>query len=157
MSAAEQRDFLAELAKAPEERHRLPIAPRVQLVRHSEPLAPPRSDREQAITWLKELVFPDLIARALERVDRDEAPGITADDAVALCKARPQSALLGSAQRAFSWVGPWLAKLDRAGLLAEFRLTGQPVRRRSARPGAHGNLQIVYLHPMDRRAQQGAR
>lgn len=151
MSAAEQRDFLAELAKPSTP------TPRVQLVRDPLPSAPPSTDREQAITWLKEIVFPDLIARALERANRDGAPGVTADDAVALCKAHPQAALLGSAQRAFSWVGPWLAKLDRAGSLAEFQLTGQPVRRRSARPGAHGNLQIVYLHPSDRRAQQVAR
>lgn len=117
----------------------------------------PRNDREDAITWLKELVFPELVDRALERIDRDEAPGVTADDVVQLCKGHPQSALLGSQQRAYSWVGPWLAKLATAGSLVEFRLSGQPVRRRSSRPNSHGNLQIVYLHPDDRRAAQGVR
>lgn len=114
------------------------------------------SDREDAITWLKELVYPTLIELALSRVDLEESPGVTADDVWVLCKAHPQSALLGTQQRAFSWVGPWLNSLARAGSLAEFRLTGQPVRRRSSRTGAHGNLQIVYLHPSDRRAAQGA-
>lgn len=120
------------------------------------PVVPERSDREDAIMWLKELVFQELIARALARVDLDEAPGVTADDVVQLCKGKPQSALLGAQQRAFSWVGPWLTQLCRAGSLAEFRLTGQPVRRRSTRPHAHGNLQMVYLHPSDRRASQAA-
>lgn len=119
---------------------------------------PPRrgSDRDDAIRRLKDEVFPELLHRALERVDREEAPGVTADDAVQLCKGKPYSALLGDGQRAYSWVGPWLAALARVGLLVEFRIAGQSVRRRSSRPSSHGNLQVVYLHHADRRAQRAA-
>lgn len=69
-----------------------------------------------------------------------------------LCKSHHWAALLGTGQRAFSWVGPWMAQLAREGKLREFCLAGQVVRRRSTRPDSHGNLQIVYLHPRDMRA-----
>jgi hypothetical protein len=153
MSRADQLDLLGT---SPSTAH-ITLLSRAARAAPPPPSVPIRTDRDDAITWLKELVFPELVQRALERVDREEAPGVTADDAVALCMARPQAALLGESQRAFSWVGPWLAKLARAGSLAEFQLAGQLVRRRSSRPSSHGNLQVVYLHPTDRRAAQGTR
>lgn len=116
------------------------------------------SDRDFAIGRLKELVLDDLLQRAKDRVDRTEAPGVTADDVLALCRQHPQSALVGvgkrDEQRAWSWVGPWLAQLDRAGALAELHLSGQKVYRRSTRPSSHGNLQVVYVHPTDHRARR---
>ena len=115
------------------------------------------SDRDFAIGRLKELVLEALVERALARRDRNENPGVTADDVLQLCAGHPQSALVGSGQRAWSWVGPWLARLDRDGVLAELHLTGQKVYRRSTRPSSHGNLQVVYVHPTDHRARrQGA-
>ena len=113
------------------------------------------SDREDAIARLKEEVLPALLRRALARANADELPGVTADDVLQLCKGHPQSALIGTGQRAFSWVGPWLTSLARSGALVEYRLGTYVVRRRSTRPGAHGNLQIVYVHPSDRRAAPG--
>lgn len=120
----------------------------------SAPAAEEPSDRDFAIGRLKELVLEALVERALARRDRVENPGVTADDVLQLCCAHPQSALVGSGQRAWSWVGPWLARLDREGLLAELHLTGQKVYRRSTRPSSHGNLQVVYVHPTDHRARR---
>lgn len=122
-------------------------------------LARTNDDRLEGIAVVKQKVQQPLLERALARVDRSEAPGVTADDVVALAKGVPQSALLGQQQRAWSWVGVWLAQLERAGELAEYQhADGSPVLRRSVRPDSHGNLQKVYLHPSDRRAvrQQGA-
>ncbi|MBA3852913.1 MAG: hypothetical protein C0503_00780 [Gemmatimonas sp.] len=136
------------------------------------PPAPPRrvsrvkaaadepSDRDDAIARLKDLIVEALVRRALDRRDRAENPGVTADDVLALCRQHPQSALVASGkrdeQRAWSWVGPWLAQLDRAGALAELHLSGQKVYRRSTRPSSHGNLQVVYVHPTDHRARRRA-
>lgn len=123
------------------------------------PRVPPRTiataragehdDRAEAIEKLKGLIREPLLARAAARKDRLESPGVVADDAIELCRAHVCSALLGPAQRAYSWVGPWMTSLARSGKLAEYVAGGQIVRRRSTRPGAHGNLQVVYLHPDD--------
>lgn len=112
------------------------------------------SDRDDAITTLKAKVLEALLQRARDRVNRTEEPGVTADDVFALCRQHPQSALVGSGQRAWSWVGPWLAALDRIGTLSELHLSGQKVYRRSSRPSSHGNLQVVYVHPTDHRARR---
>lgn len=116
------------------------------------------SDRDDAIARLKDLILDELLRRAKDRADRIEEPGVTADDVFALCRQHPQSALVGGGkrdeQRAWSWVGPWLTQLDRAGALAELHLSGQKVYRRSARPSSHGNLQVVYVHPTDHRARR---
>lgn len=127
------------------------------------PPAPPRGapaglndDRHYAIARLKDAVLPLLIARAERRKDAPTSPGVTADDVVEIAQPVAFAALLGTGQRSWSWVGPWLASLARAGQLAEFVLAEQVVRRRSKRPDAHGNLQIVYLHPSDVRALRTA-
>lgn len=122
------------------------------------PLPPVRvgSDREDAIAQLKDAVLPQLVQRALARANTEEAPGVTADDVLQLCKGHPCSALIGTGQRAFSWVGPWLTSLAKAGVpLVEYRIGSHVVRRRSTRPHSHGNLQVVYLHTADHRATQG--
>lgn len=106
-------------------------------------------DRQEAIETVRAKILPALLERARLRKNRWENPGITADDVIALAKEVPQAALLGQQQRAWSWVGPWLASVARAGQLAELVRGGQVVRRRSTRPGAHGNLGIVYVDPSD--------
>jgi hypothetical protein len=51
-------------------------------------------------------------------------------------------------QRALSWFGPFLTTLVRRGRLAPRTYPdGQPVRRASDRPEAHGNKHIVYVLP----------
>lgn len=131
------------------------VVPRAQTGASAQTKAPastrPPTDREQAIQRLKDAVLEPLLARAVARKDRFESPGVTADDVVQLAKGNHWSPLLGSGQRAWSWVGPWLASLAREDQLREYRVADQVVRRRSIRPGAHGNLQIVYLHPTDHR------
>lgn len=113
-------------------------------------------DRTEAIARLKRFTLDELLQRAEARLDRAESPGVTADDVVGIAKQSPFSALLGTGQRAWSWVGPWMASLAREGHLSEYVAGGQIVRRRSTRPGTHGNLGIVYLHPRDRRAIERA-
>lgn len=110
------------------------------------------SDRRVAIERLKELIEPQLLALAKSRVDVGNAPGVTADDVHELANQYPHVALLGEKQRAFSWVGPWLRGLAGRGVLVEYRVAGMSVKRRSRRDDAHGNDQIVYLHPDDFRA-----
>lgn len=122
----------------------------------SDTVARESDDRTEAIARLKAVAFPELLERAKARLDRVEAPGVTADDVVSIAKASPFSALLGTGQRAWSWVGPWMASLAREGHLSEYLAGGQIVRRRSTRPGTHGNLGIVYLDPRDRRAIERA-
>lgn len=133
------------VAAATPDPDRQPFAPRTQ------------EDRDEAIAVIKAKVVEPLIARALERKDRFEAPGITADDVHDLAKEIPQVALLGQQQRAWSWVGPWLAEIEEAGAVARFMIGGETVRRASTRPGAHGNLQIVYLHAQDHRSLERRR
>ena len=113
-------------------------------------------DRRAGITKIKEQVLPWLLERAAHHRDRPNMPGVTADDVAELAKPLAYCALLGSGQRAWSWVGPWLGQLERAGALVAYVRGGQVVYRRSVRPGSHGNLQAVYLDPRDARAQQGA-
>jgi hypothetical protein len=117
-------------------------------------LNPAERERRANIARVQELVLDELLAAARSSVDRFESPGVTADHVHAIAKRHPQSALLGQGQRAWSWVGPWLADLALEGQLAAFVLNGQPVLRRSTRPEAHGNRQSVYLHPSDQRAAQ---
>lgn len=118
---------------------------------------PPLSDRQRerldAIAQLQGLVLPGLEARALARKDAEEAPGVTGDDVHALLDEHPQAVLLGSSPKARSWIGPWLASLARRGRLAPLVVAGMKVKRASARPEAHGNPQVVYLHPDDRRVR----
>ena len=118
------------------------------------PAAEEPSDRDFAIGRLKELVLAALVERALARRDRIENPGVTADDVLQLCAGHPQSALVGSGQRAWSWVGPWLAQLAKGGALVALEHEGAPVYRRSTRPDSHGNLGRVYVHPLDRRSRK---
>lgn len=115
------------------------------------PLTERQKERLEAIERCKGLILEPLLARALERKDRDEAPGVTGDDVHELLDAIPQSALIGSQPKARSWIGPWLASLARRGRLAPFEIMGMAVKRASTRPQAHGNPQTVYLHPSDRR------
>lgn len=131
------------------------VTPRARI---SEPVrsAPSKlSEREverlQAIERIKQLVEPPLLKAALDRKDRAEAPGVTADDVYLLAQRFPQVALLGHEQRSFSWSGPWLAEIAGRGALAPFHLQGVPVLRRSTQRGR--NRQQVYLHPDDYRAK----
>lgn len=160
IGSAAKRDTLAELplfadltpAEAEQEvREDFIAPPKPRGDRH--PFLRQNPDRLEGIAAVKARVHQALLDRALERVNRTESPGVTADSVIALAKGVPQSALLGQQQRAWSWVGQWLRQLEIAGELAEYQhADGSPVLRRSTRPDSHGNLQKVYLHPTDRRA-----
>lgn len=116
------------------------------------PLSEKDRERKAAIEELKGILRPLLLARALERRDRDLIPGVTADDVEELLDQQPKAALLGSQQRSRSWIGPWLSGLARAQLLRPFLLApGQPVKRNSL-DRRRRNRHVVYLHPLDRRA-----
>ncbi|HKW09726.1 MAG TPA: hypothetical protein VJO33_05055 [Gemmatimonadaceae bacterium] len=52
-----------------------------------------------------------------------------------------------SAPRAYSWVGPWLASLARAGKLAPKMAGPVHARRKSDREASHSNSQLVYVAP----------
>lgn len=104
---------------------------------------------------MKTLVRPRLVERALARVNLPK-PGITADDVHELIAQAGLSAALGTEQRAWSWIGPWLEELAREGALVALAQGGEPAYRRSARPGSHGNLQRIYVHPHDLRARRVA-
>ena len=114
------------------------------------PLSEREKDRLAAVERIKGLVLAPLLELAEKRKDRDEAPGVTADDVYLIAQRFPQVVLLGQEQRAFSWTGPWLAELAAAGALAPFTMNGVPVLRRSTQRGR--NRQQVYLHPDNRRA-----
>jgi hypothetical protein len=126
--------------------------PRGAAARSLLALNPAEQERRANIARVQELVLDELLAVAKARIDRFESPGITADDVHAIAKRHPQAVLLGQGQRAWSWVGPWLADLALEGRLTAFVLNGNPVLRRSTRPEAHGNRQAVYLDPRDTRA-----
>lgn len=143
---------------------RAPVAQPVERVkppRSPRSIERPQSDadraREEAIVKVKSRVVEELLRRAQTRVDVEYSPGVVSDDVRQLAEGLPYAALLGRDQRAWSWVGPWLAQLEREGALAVYRHSnGDPVRRKSARKDAHGNMQIVYLDPRDHRAGRRA-
>lgn len=107
---------------------------------------------------IKRDVEPDLLALALARARSPSVPkpGVTADDVHEIANRKRLHHLLGDSQRAWSWVGIWLAKLARDGRLVKYRRSGIPMKRGSIRPGAHSNLQVIYLHPYDQRARATA-
>lgn len=147
-----------ETHKAPDRAGATVIPARIPEPKREKPTQlPPLTEREKerlaAIERIKELVAPLLLKAALDRKDRENAPGVTADDVYLLAQRFPQVALLGGEQRAFSWSGPWLAELAAKGKLAPFALMGVPVLRRSTQRGR--NRQQVYLHPDDRRVDRG--
>lgn len=113
------------------------------------------SEREVVREGIKALVAPRLIRRA-EHLVNAARPGITADDVHEIVADAGLSAALGGQQRAWSWVGPWLEELARAGQLVALEQGGGPAYRRSTRAGSHGNLGRIYLHPRDLRAQRVA-
>lgn len=49
------------------------------------------------------------------------------------------------AQRAYSWIGPWLRALAGRGFLAPFMVGAFHARRLSTRDRSHGNSQLVWL------------
>lgn len=147
---------LFDAARKPETKAAPPPPPRRRAPKVSAAPEPQDADRAFAIAKIKECAFDELLARARTRRDRQQMPGVTADDIVQLAQHLPYAALLGDRQRAWSWVGPWLAAIARDGKLSEFVLGGQVVRRRSMRKESHGNLQIVYLDPTDLRAGRRA-
>lgn len=116
-------------------------------------LPPTKEEREAARERIKVEVLAPLLEVARGRIGSLDRPGVTADDVRALAEMTHQGVLLGQAQRAWSWCGPWLAQLAREGWLAAYEiLPGQCYQRRSTRDESHGNAQNVYLHPDDPRA-----
>lgn len=81
-----------------------------------------------------------------------EGPGVTAKDARAIADRLGLSTLLGTQQRAWSWLAPWLAQLCRDGHLVKFRRHGVTMKRM----GDNGNEHTIYLDPYDHRAQEAA-
>jgi hypothetical protein len=104
------------------------------------------ADRRREVVRVQERLEPIVLGMA----DRYGAEGITASDVIA-------EAILGGIltgqewrqhPRAYSWVGPWLAGLARAGKLKALAYSNDvPVRRRSERSPSHRNLQQVYIAP----------
>lgn len=124
----------------------VPIDPR-------KPEPPTKAERLEAIERVKAATLEPLVRRARARIpDPRERAGVTADDVWELAQGIPAAALLGSAPRAWSWTGPWLGALARAGTLAAYMIEGIPVTRRATtRDASHGNAHRVYLHPDDPR------
>lgn len=113
------------------------------------------AEREVVREGIKVLVAPRLVRRA-ESLVNAARPGVTADDVHELVADAGLSAALGTQQRAWSWVGPWLEELARDGALVALEQGGGPAYRRSTRAGSHGNLQRIYVHPDDLRARRAA-
>lgn len=84
------------------------------------------------------------------RRDREQEPGVTAEDARAIADTRGLGTLLGKEQRAWSWLSAWLGRLDREGVLTKYRLGDMVVKRM----GSNGNEQVIYLDPYDTRAHR---
>ena len=124
-----------------------------------KPEPPTKEERAAAIERVKAAVIEHLCTRAKARVGLPLASaGVTADDVWDLGRHVPAAALLGTADKAWSWTGAWLAKVARAGRLAPFFVEGIPVTRRAVlRDRSHGNAHRVYLHPDDPRVVGGAR
>lgn len=122
-------------------------------------IVPTKAERIAAIERVKAHVVDHLCARAKSRVGLPIASaGVTADDVWDLGRNAPAAALLGVADKAWSWTGAWLATLARAGRLGGFFVEGVPVTRRATlRVESHRNAHRVYLHPDDPRVVGGAR
>lgn len=109
-------------------------------------------EREERIARIKREVREPLLTLAHARIDRDEAPGVTATDVRAVADTKGLTTLLGTQQRAWSWIATWFGELCREGALVKYRVAGMVVKRMSA----NGNEQAVYLHPYDHRARHVA-
>jgi hypothetical protein len=125
----------------------------------TRPEPPTKAERLAAIEKVKAEVVGPLVARARKRIGLPlPSAGVTADDVWELAQSVPAAALVGAGARAWSWTGPWLGALARAGALAPFYVETVPVTRRATvRDESHGNPHRVYLHPEDPRAPGGAR
>lgn len=99
-----------------------------------------RADRER----LKERLLPRIVELAKAR----GAEGFTAADVVSAAIA-DWGIFTGDEwrgnQRAYAWLGPWLAALARNGTLAPLLAGGFHVRRRSTRERSHSNDGLVYV------------
>jgi len=83
-------------------------------------------------------------AALLEHVTKLRGP-FTADDVQDLAIEHGFGTGHEKDQRTWSWVGPWLAVLARRGKIrALVDQHGYPVRKKSERSEAHGNLQLAY-------------
>jgi hypothetical protein len=128
---------------------------RIPEPRRARPQKLPLSERDRerlaAVEDLKTILRPKILLLAEVTKDHEHNPGVTADDVELLLEAEPKTALLGSQQRARSWIGPWLAGLAKLKLLRAYRIGGQLVKRRS-RNRRRRNSHVVYLDPSDHRA-----
>lgn len=110
--------------------------------------AGPVSDREMDARRdrIKEAVRQPLLDRAFLRKDlRDrKSAGVTAADVREIATAKGLASLVGTEQRAWSWLPTWLNELARQGDLVKWQVDGQTMKRINE---ANGNDQAIYLHP----------
>lgn len=110
--------------------------------------AGPVSDREMDARRdrIKDAVRQPLLDRAFLRKDlRDrKSAGVTAADVREIATAKGLASLVGTEQRAWSWLPTWLNELARAGDLVKWQHDGQTMKRIN---DANGNDQAIYLHP----------
>lgn len=95
---------------------------------------------------IKDAVRQPLLDRAYLRRDLRErkAAGVTAADVREIAASKGLEGQLGTQQRAWSWLSPWLDSLAREGVLAKWQHDGQTMKRIN---DANGNDQAIYLHP----------
>ena len=95
---------------------------------------------------IKDAVRQPLLDRAYLRRDLRErkSAGVTAADVRDIAKAKGLEGQLGTQQRAWSWLSPWLDSLAREGVLVKWQHDGQTMKRINE---ANGNDQAIYLHP----------
>lgn len=86
-----------------------------------------------------------LLYHVLDLGKRSGAEGFTASEVQELARARGIITGEAAAQRAYAWIGPWLAGLAKRKLIRHrLDLLGQSMQRRSVRPASHGNRQDIY-------------
>ena len=145
-----RRDFLeapAEPAPEPARAEREP-----EQTQAFDGTARTEQERQDGIARIQAECLAPLLALAEARKDRAEHPGVTAKDVRAIADARGLSSLIGSQQRAWSWLPTWLGRICTQGHLTKYRIAGMVVRRM----GDNGNEHVVYLHPYDFRARAAA-
>lgn len=95
---------------------------------------------------IKDAVRQPLLDRAYLRRDLRErkSAGVTAADVREIAASKGLEGQLGTQQRAWSWLSPWLDSLAREGVLVKWQHDGQTMKRIN---DANGNDQAIYLHP----------